>query len=1025
MSLNFAGLGFSFAAKGAKGVKTAFQGLAGAAGAALEILDGLTGTGQGLAHSIGTVLGGSLSLVVDLFKTVGSTALATGALIASAMALATAGISSVLGALEYVVTLGPNLAKSMGSALSSVGDQIQTLASAGRDLTSGMESELQQAGITARQMGGDFGYTGDKLNKFEADVVSMSQKLNIGASEAAKAHRAWIESSDQLTKAGFANETEFQRLNAALGTNGDMFRNNLLKMDKSMHLSGASMSRVLGSLQAMGQHAGDVSGALGKLDEVQKLMNRNMMLGGKAMPEEQMVGFTTSITGAATAFMALGQNSEVAMEHAFTLGDVMLSARENTADMFAGNADDLDSFSQELGITLNDIGKASELIKQGPAGFMEVMSEMVQKASKDGKLTGNAFVALNSRLTKLTGSKDMAADLLNVFQNMDDGTKQAVKTTREATSTLGALGNEIHRTGRSMEDEFARAQDIMFTKFRALGKPAATAWLKRVNQGMKEFGKTLQGFKGDDSPMGQFVNKMSEASSIGAQAFLPESMQATTVVMGTMLEKMGPTIDMMGKLGLNMTSISGIATTAAAGLAVWVASAMKAKGPTESLGQAMARTGKVWINEVSGMVHTAANWLGEIAKMFAEFEWDKLFSGPDPKAATGDGIDSLLAHAKQKFGDIDWAGIGANLWTGLSKMWQYIWGAIATDENKQFVSDKIDEYGILLKRAITDMMGSINWGVVFKDVFLGVMKALIVDIPKALAIDLPGALGEMLAGGASRTGYVDAKGNSLTKEEGRRPPVDKLRQQATDANEALQSISLPVEKLQSQSQVVSASLMSVSLPVEKLHSQSAEITQSIQSVHDDVELMSKNSLHTFIGDDMAKAVELTEKHSDSMVKVFDNLALQGQDAFAKMWYGITHDAEAAVNQISRIAENLVSNLEQIAVMKATITDAASQPSDRFAIPAANEERNRRIEQLAGDKAVHSPLWYEGAGGYKDLFSARMDRLIAVVEGLRFQTTPAAAGAAPKPPPKSFVPSPPPGGTRGVARTNSGSTPARR
>lgn len=1003
--MNFAGLGFSFAAKGAKGVKTAFEGFAGAASAALQILDGLTGTGQGLSHSIGTVLGGSLSLVTNLFKELGGVAVATGALIQGAMALATAGISTVIGALEFVASLGPNIVKSIGGAIESVGESIQMFANAGRELTTGMEAELQQAGVTARQMGGDFGFTGQALNKFEGDVVSMSQKLNIGVSEAAKAHRAWIESAEQLREVGFANETQFQALNAALGTNADEFRNNLLKMDKSMHLSGAAMSNVLGSLQQMGTETGDVSGALGKLSEIQLLMNRNLQLGSKALPNERMADFATSITGAATAFMRFGQDSEVAVSNAFNLGEALLSSRENIADMFAGNSDDLDNFAQELGITLNDIGKAQKLISSGPVGFMEVMSQMVQDAKKKGTLTGDALVNLNSRLTKLTGSKEMAADLMGVFENWDAGATEAVKKTREATSTLGKLGEEIHRTGRSMEEQFTRAQDMMFTKFRALGKPAAQAWLKRVNKGMKEFGKTLQGFKGDDSPMGQFVNKMSEAASIGAQAFLPASMHATTTVMGTMLDKMGPTIDMMGKLGINFTSVGGLATTAASGLALWVAQAKASQKPTQTLGESMAEVGRTWINETSGMIHTAVNWLAEISRMFAEFDWANLFSGPSQIDATDKGIGSLLSYAKEKFSDLPWGEIGANLWTGLTKMWQFVWGAIATDENKQFVSDKIDEYSILLKRAISDMMGSVDWGTVFKDIFIGALKAAAYEIPKALVYDLPGALGEMLGGGGSRTGYVDDKGNSLTKEEGRRPQfTDKMRKQAEEANSALQSISLPVEKLQSQAGIMSSAIMSVGEAGEQTFG---------------------NSINTYVEQDMAKCVDFTDDAAKKMIRSMDDISMQGQDIFAGMWDGITRSTESAVDQISRIAANLVSNLEQIAVMKATITDAAAQPSDRFAVPAANEERNRRIEKLAGDQAIHSPLWYEGAGGYKDLFAVRMDRLIAAVEGLRFQSVPAAPGAAPKTARPTRVASAPPSGLKGNARTNSGATPSGR
>jgi len=1027
VSLNFAGLGFSFAAKGANHVKKAFQGVTGAAGAALEILDGLTGTGEGLSHSIGTVLGGSLSLVVNLFKTLGSTALASGTILISAMALAGGAIGAVVDTFVSLVGFGPKMLKSFTGAFSAVSDQIQSLANAGQKLTSDLESEALSTSITVRQLGFTYGKAGKDLDKFTQKQTQSAMAMGIGATEAASAAYAWELGSEALKNLGFESEKQLMKFEAGAGISTQKLSDWAVSMD-AIGIKADGIKAISGATLHYARTIGDVTGTLEKTDGLVDQLTRVRALNTEAFTSEAATQYAQSISSAGVAIYSILKNTGKAAGLVDTLSESLLSVRENRANLLAGTETDLSETTTALTVMLGSVDKAWEVAAGGPEAFVIAMTDVIKQKKAAGlwsKETENFF---RGQLMSMDLSTVQAGELQEVFGHFGNEQIDLMEKNKKAVGGFGKAAEDVFRSSRTLQESFDLMKASMFQAFRNLGMPKARAWVDRQREAMEDFKQTLKSFKGDDSVLGQFVNKMSEASILGAQSLLPESMQTITTVAGAMLEQLSPTIDMLGKFGAGFGSISELATTGAMGLGLWAMSALKvqkasknAAGDTMSFGDALVVSGRQWVSEVKGMLATAGRWFLDISKMFADFDWASLFGGSEQTEKSTSGIGALLAEAKDAFNQIKWGEIIDNLLKGFTK----IWDAIATPANEQRFSAAMETVGTWFGKAMDLIVNKVPWQRVFETILRGGKAALGTVLAEVWS---PGTVSNWLSDAFGETGnggFTGVKDMQFDKDKKKADEFAKSLGGVKPADWFKGWFGGP-DGVEKQAEKVNATLeKSVVLPVDKAAAQAAQINSSLMSIPDGVEERHSNSMNTYIEKDMLQCADVVEKNAQIMSASLQQFAREGEDAFTQMWYGITQGTESAVNQISQIAERLVSNLEQIALMKATIADAASQSSDRFAIPAANEERNRRIEQLVGDKAVHSPLWYEGAGGYKDLFSTRMDRLIAAVEGLRFQTAPAAAGAAPKAPPKSFVPSPPPGGTRGVARTNSGSTPARR
>jgi len=942
--MNFMGLGFSFGTKNEGKAVAAFEKLGAGLQQVTGFMKGITEAGGGLANMVGTQLGRefeALSATFSTMKGIGSAAFSVVGIGVASVALGVTGLvyafKGLGGAFKSVLNLGPSIVSAIGAPLKSAAAQLDLLTKGGMNLTSSLEGQAVSTGQTLRQLGANMGYTGKELDSFIAKATETSISLAIGADTAGKALRAWDESQSEMRALGFKSAAGLARFSEAFGINADLLRNNTLAMRKQLGFSDKAMSNVVGSMVALGQQTGDVAGALGELNQMQGFLARNAALMGDSMPEKQMVDFATSITAAGRAFFATGEDSDKAREFANSLGETMLKSRENIANMFAGTEGDIDSFAKELGVATGDISKAFGLIKEGPSGFITGMTEMYRSAKKNSTNTAEAMNFLRGRLSSVLG-EDMTANLMSLFAKMDAKTLKSMSIVRGATADLDNLGKEAHDTGRTMADSLDFAQERMFDSFRKLGKPQAREWLTRVQGGMKDMRAQFAEMGKDSGPMGQFARKMSEISILGAQALLPDALQPITMIMGTLSEKMGPTIEMLGSMGANFTSLTGIITGAALGLMGWAAQARLTQKDTESFGDAMVRVGKEWINSSAEMINAAGTFFLDLSALFVNFDWKNLFAGEEQLQSTGNGVDELWSHAEDKFDKVKWTSIYDNFKEGFGVIWDLMW----TDENKAKVQEKLDEFTKWLKDSFVAAVASVDWGAIAGDIMSQLLGGL---------ASLPGKLGEKIG-----NIWAESDQNDTGKDLG----------------------SWFGAKL--------GSFIGGDKLFAETMSQQDKIKSGLQSITATAKDEFGNSMNTFIGEDMQTSAEVTEYYAQKMSKSLENVTLQGADLFQGMWYGIEKSTSDSLARIDILAQGMVSSLAQILRLSTDIVDRSMNASAPGAVPAVNEARERQLKAQTGEAAIHDPYWYRGAGGYEELFVNRMDRLILAVESMRVSGT---------------------------------------
>jgi hypothetical protein len=755
MSMALAGVGFSFGIE-TSSVMTAMSKISGKMGEVADsfgalrekavkgIFDsvetGFKGTAAGIKGLGGAMMRGIAGIPGGLFK-IGGSALGAGINFTKKLG----------GPIMGFLSEGPGKAfDAIGSAIGNMfsGNALKSMTD-GINLTSSLEGQAVSAGKSAREMGAQFGYTGKDLDKFTSKATAMSISMNVGADAAAKALRGWDEAKKDLQAVGFTSAQGLVKFTESFGVSADTLRNTTMQMRREFGLTDDEIANIVGSTAKMGQVTGDVPAAMNELPEVMKRMREQASLMGVELEGAKLAGFAAQTNALASGFMQMGQNSDDARAQATQFASALVQSENQFAGMFAGVQNELPEFVKELAITTGDANKAFELMESGPAGFVQGMTDMVAAAKKNGTLTDDQMNFVRLRMEKVLGA-DAAATMTNFFRSADANTLKVMQSTAEATNNLEKMGKEAFRTGRTMQDELEFATERMFDKFRALGKPAARKWLKDTQKAMSQFGDQIKTLGKDKGPVGAFATKMAEAANIGAQALVPDALRPTTMVMGQMLDKFGPTLESLKGLGVNFTSVSGIISGATTTLGLFAADMAMNKKENESWGDAAAKTVRKFGASFAETFKSVGNWLTQAVDWILAVDFDKLFEFGEGEPTSE--FDKAIAHVKEILGEWSnpdkWADLAGKIGKGFSKIWTWI----AENETVQSsIKTMMDWISNFLMSAVE----AIPWGDIFGKIFSGMMTAITAIAKKPLDMlgDVFGAdLGENLKVGFKSMG---------------------------------------------------------------------------------------------------------------------------------------------------------------------------------------------------------------------------------------------------------------------------------
>ena len=165
---------------------------------------------------------------------------------------------------------------------------------------------------------------------------------------------------------------------------------------------------------------------------------------------------------------------------------------------------------------------------------------------------------------------------------------------------------------------------------------------------------------------------------------------------------------------------------------------------------------------------------------------------------------------------------------------------------------------------------------------------------------------------------------------------------------------------------------------------------------------------------MAKTAEVVKMHTDTIAAHFQEVLFGAtvkaltegfKTAFDKITEGALEFGEAIIDKFSEIAqtvsdimigmyetvaygavtsavileENLGSTIQKLKQMADAQEDLAEAQWTRehMVAPEADKSRSDMLSRMSEDlQAIHDPMWYSGSGGYRDVFLAKMNQLIA-------------------------------------------------
>lgn len=817
----------------------------------------------------------------------------------------------------------------IGTAMKNVfsGETIKGMTS-GINLTTGFEDRLVGMGKSIRATGANFGYTGKKLDKFIGQATSMSISMKIGEEQAAKALRGWDEAGKDLKAFGFTSAANLAKFTEAFGVGADTLRNTSMQMRREFGMNDEQMRNVVGAMAKMGQETGDVAGAMNELPQVMTRMREQAGRMGVKLDSNKLADYATQTSALATGLFQMGQNSDEARAKAAEFTQHLLDSENQFAGMFAGVQNELPEFVKELAISTGDADKAFKLMESGPAGFIQGMTSMVAEARKNGKLTDDQMNFVKLRMEKVLG-KDAASMMTNFFRGANQNTLNMMASTKEATNSLQAMAKEAFRSGMTMSESLGLATDQLMTKFRKLGKPAAREWLKDTRKEMKTFGEKVMEVGKDGGALGSFVSKMSEASSLGAQAFVPKALRPTTMVMGQMFDMMGPGMEAMGKMGINFTSLSGILTGVGTGFGLLATDMALHKEKTESWGDAAAKTVRKFGTSFADSISSVGDWLSTAADWFANFDISNIFSMGEEGEATSE-FGKAMAEVKAKLGEWGkpekWVEIASKFAKGFSSIWTFITENETVRSTLSGVMDWVSEF-------LLSLVEKIEWGKIF-------------DMMKQGA-----AAGWDAIGGVS--GIMGAMWDSTSVGKNYNLGIET----ATDSIE----------------NTVNATKGAFDT-VKDFLGFGEEAKDTIRAIDEQGKETFGNSINTYAKQDMELTVEAFQDASTQIIEIINTLFMDVVGAME----GMMMQAQAG-------AQSVVENLKTIAALETALSGSDSVRNKHIK-PAADRERDARISKLTSDEAIHSPMWYFGSDGYERLFNAKMDALIAAVYSIKVAQT---------------------------------------
>lgn len=882
-------------------------------------------------------------------------------------------VSGLTAPIRGVSKLMGGLARAFSPAAFDAGlKQLQD----GMNLMNSMESELFSTGISARQMGAQFGYTGAELDKFESRAASMAYSLDVGVETAARAIRGFTEAESEMRAVGITSAQDLARFSESFGVNADTLRNNLMAMRRAGGLSDEQIAQVTSSMVQMGQQTGDVTGALEQLPETMEMIRDQAALMGPdfKLSSQQIADFAVSTQSVAAGFFSVFQDSDKARASASTISKALIESQSGFQNMLAGTADSLDTFRQEMNILGLESDASFNALKKGPQGFLEGMSQMYASLKKTGNLTESRANFIRGRLEAALGG-EAANEMMTFFASADASALKLMGTVSNASENLGKLGKEAHKASFNLSDRFERALAAANTQLRSLTRKDTRQFVRGLGKDVRGIGKSLRAAGKEGGPLSGALKIISSADQLGGLAFVPKQLRATAVVAG---EASGALM----KTWESFKAGGGAIGLVRNGIALFVTDMIASRKEGETWEKSFNKTANKFADIYAPMIEDAGNFVEKWVAEFAKIDWENIFSGDaDPESAMG--------KIQEAFKSIDWKAIWDNISKGFSALWDQLKPYVVKfmDWAAGHLENFWDEHGDVIRKAF--------WGGIISMFSLAALMPILWGALTAVGSAIASALIPWVTGAFASVGAA-----------------------------ILGAFTAPVWAIIGIIAAVVAAAAAIWYAFgDEIKIFANDLWNSVTYVFE--------KIGGFFGDLFGGEVtQIFKDLANSISWVFDEITSYADTllggAFGKVWDFFTggeDDADKIAEGLSKTTEAAKSLDKEFGKLNQHERDLGRRRT-QFAYASADPRiEQQRQKQLAGMseelRAIHDPMWWSGAGGYRELFDRRMTQLIAASTNKANSTSPTAPPSGSRrmtgrKPPSNVTTAPGSGGSRAKA-----------
>lgn len=409
-------------------------------------------------------------------------------------------------------------------SLAEMGHGLAHIGSEGGQLTTSFEATAQAASVASRKVIAATGIFGKELTDATAKAAGLSMGMKVSEQTAGNAVATMKQFGGELKAFGIDSIETGVKLEDGLGVPIRDLGFNVKKMRDGLHLSDKDLAEVAGSFTATGEAIHDMVHPLQNMPALLELAQRRSNLLAQGMSSIGGKDSIKSMNKAIQSLFILTGDAKGAQEGAVALEQKMVESMENFRNMFAGTSTDLDAFLINTSVVTGDVKNAFKAAEQGPDAFIKEFSGVIAKLKKDGKKTSDILQFFGGQMSEALGP-DLANTLITALASADEAKVHTMKGLKDMGKGLGEVAKESWRSSMTMQESFDLMMGAAESRFRAIGRAAAVTFVHDTGKAFDKFNNSAERLVKEGGPLGMMVEKMSQISSLGAKALLPEALR--------------------------------------------------------------------------------------------------------------------------------------------------------------------------------------------------------------------------------------------------------------------------------------------------------------------------------------------------------------------------------------------------------------------------------------------------------------------------------------------------------------------